>query len=230
LSLIERRRLAITEVSLAEVADQYLQAVRALPEPDPDLLGEFLVIGARLLLLKSRALFPQADPADEEEPIDDLAERLEVYRRFKALALELAARLDSGAQAFGHPARPELGALQPRVAPIEAELLARLWHSIRRRQPERLDEDPLAPRVQVADRLCWLREQLRLRTEMSWEEVAGSTLDEIIATFLAVLELVRRSELAVDQEQRFGPIRLRASRLATTNGRTEPGEQGESTG
>ena len=221
LSLIERRRLAITEVSLAAVADQYLQAVRALPEPDADVLGEFLVIGARLLLLKSRTLLPQPDEADEDEPIDDLAERLEEYRRFKAVAQELAARLDSGAQAFSHPARPELGELQPRLAPIEADVLARLWRSIRRRQPTPLEEDPLTPRVQVADRLRLLRELIGQRAELSWDEVAGSTLDEMIATFLAVLELVRRSEIGVRQERRFGPILLRAGRPATTNGRGE---------
>ena len=220
LSLIERRRLAITDVSLAAVADQYLQAVRALPEPDADLLGEFLVIGSRLLLLKSRALLPQPEAEDEDEPIDDLAERLEEYRRFKAVALELAARLDSGGQAFSHPARPELGELQPRLAPIEAEVLARLWRSISRRQPARPEDGPLTPRVQVADRLRWLRALLRSGTELKWDEVAGSTLDEMIATFLAVLELIRRSEIGVRQERRFGPILLWTLRPSATNGRT----------
>src|SRR5919204_200534 len=119
LTLIERRRLAITDVSLAAVADQYLQAVRSLPERDPDLLGEFLVIAARLLLLKSRALLPQADEPDEEESPDDLAERLEEYRRFKEAALALAARFESGEQAFPHPPPPDLQDYQPELDPLD---------------------------------------------------------------------------------------------------------------
>ena len=84
LQLVERRKLEITEVSLAAVAGQYLQAVRALPERDLELLSEFLAIGTRLLLLKSRALLPRPPPLDdEEEPVDDLTARLEEYRHFK---------------------------------------------------------------------------------------------------------------------------------------------------
>jgi segregation and condensation protein A len=217
LDLIERRRLEITEVSLAAVADQYLQAVRALPEPDPDLLGEFLVIGARLLLLKSRALLPNPDQVDEEVASDDLAERLEEYRRFKEAAAALAAKFDSGARAFSHPARPELQDLQPRLEPVEAQVLARLWHSIRRRHPPAtLEEPPVQPRVQVAERLAWLRERLSEATELGWEEAAGRSLDELIATFLAVLELVRRRELHVIQERPFGPILLRPLKKASS--------------
>jgi segregation and condensation protein A len=211
LSLIERRRLEITEISLATVADQYLQAVRALPRQDPDLLAEFLVIGARLLLLKSRALLPQPPALEEEEPVDDLAERLEAYRRVKEVALLLGARLESGGQAFTHPARPGQRDYQPPLAPIEAETLARLWSAISQRQrPAPAGEPALPPRVEVAERLRLLRALIAQRGRLSWEEVAGETRDELIATFLAVLELVRRSELTVSQEQCFGAIVLTA--------------------
>jgi segregation and condensation protein A len=213
LNLIERRRLAITDVSLAAVADQYLQAVRALPEPDPDLLGEFLVIGARLLLLKSRALLPRADEPDEEAPDDDdLAERLEEYRRFKEAALALAARFEAGAHAFPHAARPDFQDLQPALAPVDAQTLAHLGRSIHSRQPPPpVRDEPVQSRIQVAARLAWLRERFRERATLCWDEVAGGSLDELIATFLAVLELVRRGELRVQQERPFGPIVLRAS-------------------
>jgi segregation and condensation protein A len=221
LTLIERRRLEITEISLAAVADQYLQAVRALPEPDTELLAEFVVIGARLLLLKSRALLPQPRSEEEEEPLDDLTDRLEQYRRFKELAQLIASRVESGQQAFQHPARPELAELQPTLAPLDAAVLARLWRSLAHRavMPARVDDAPRA-RISVAARLEGLRELLRDSAELRWEQVAGETLDELIATFLAVLELVRRSELRVVQEGCFGPIRLQALRFApvATNG------------
>jgi segregation and condensation protein A len=209
LSLIERRQLEITEVSLAQVADQYLQAVRARPEPDAELLAEFLVIGARLLLLKSRALLPRPEPVEADEAFDDLAARLETYRQFRDRALEIAARLESGAQAFAHPPRPALTPFQPPLAPLDARELAKLWQAILRRQPPAAPRlEPPTRRVSVAERLADLRALLAARPRLDWDEVAGENLDEIIASFLAVLELVRRSELQVRQETLFGAITL----------------------
>jgi segregation and condensation protein A len=209
LALIERRQLEITEVSLAQVADQYLQAVRSRPEPDPELLAEFLVIGARLLLLKSRALLPRPEPVDDEEPLDDLTARLEIYRQFRDRALEIAARLESGAQSFSHPPRPELTSVQPPLAPVDARELARLWQAILRRRPAApVKFDPPVTRVTVAERIDALRALLLTNSTLDWERVAGQTLDEVIASFLAVLEMVRRAELLVRQEAIFGAIIL----------------------
>src|SRR5438876_12354170 len=95
LLLIEQRRLPITQVSLAQVADQYLAQVHALPELDADLLADFLAIAGKLLLLKSRALLlsEEPDPAIDEVATD-LAERLATYRGFRAAAARL--------RGFGH--------------------------------------------------------------------------------------------------------------------------------
>src|SRR5437588_12291933 len=90
LLLIEQRRLPITQVSLAQVADQYLAQVHAQPALDTDLLADFLVIGGKLLLLKSRALLLTEEPDPEvEEVASDLADRLATYRVFRAAAQAL---------------------------------------------------------------------------------------------------------------------------------------------
>src|SRR5258708_27366001 len=87
LLLIEQRRLPITQVSLAQVADQYLTQVHAQPALDADLLADFLVIGGKLLLLKSRPLLLTEEPDPEvEEVASDLAERLATYRVFRPAA------------------------------------------------------------------------------------------------------------------------------------------------
>jgi segregation and condensation protein A len=214
LQLVERRKLEITEVSLAAVASQYLQAVRALPELDLELLSEFLSIGTRLLLLKSRALLPRPPVENEDEPVDDLATRLAEYRRFKEAAVALAARFEDGQQAFGHPARAESEALPRPLAPIETATLVRLWRSIARRQPAAVLEEPrLTPRVAVATRLAAIREQLAARGRVDWHQICGETIDELVATFLALLELVRRSEALVRQAHSFGPIELLAAEV-----------------
>jgi segregation and condensation protein A len=216
LSLVERRRLPIAELSLVAVADQYLAQVRSLERIDPDALSEFLAIGARLLLLKSRSLLPAIEPPHqpgEEEETDgaELVRRLETYKAFKSLAEELG-RLDaaglatySGGSRSAEPV-PDLLPLQP-IAPA---LLAALYAAIERRRagpPEQVDDRQ--PRASVAERLFLLRERLQTSRQIAWHEVCGTTVDEIVATLLAVLELVRRGEMTIVQNSLFGPITLR---------------------
>jgi segregation and condensation protein A len=216
LSLVERRRLPIAEMSLVAVADQYLAQIRALERIDPDLLSEFLAIGARLLLLKSRSLLPAIEPPPqpgEEEETDgaELVRRLETYKAFRSLAEELG-RLDAAGLATyagGFRAAEPLPDLLP-MQPIAPAVLASLYAAIERRRagpPEQVDES--RPRTSVTERLFLLRERLRTRHRLSWDEVCGTTVDEIVATLLAVLELVRRGELDIIQSTLFGPITLR---------------------
>ena len=83
-----------------------------------------------------------------------------------------------------------------------------------------LEALPGQPRIPVAVRVAWLRERLARTPTLQWEQIAGATRDETIATFLAVLELVRRRELQVRQESSFGTIWLSVRHASTdsTNG------------
>ena len=84
LGLIEAKELEITQLSLAEVTADFLEYVRTLTEVDPRVLTDFIVIAARLILIKSRAILPQLTLSDEEEEdIADLEDRLRIYREFK---------------------------------------------------------------------------------------------------------------------------------------------------
>ncbi|HEY1016107.1 MAG TPA: ScpA family protein, partial [Herpetosiphonaceae bacterium] len=95
LRLIEKQELEITAISLALVADQYLAHVRAMRDPDPLAVAEFLALAAQLLLIKSRALLPrpEAGPAAGGDEIsgEELARRLREYQRFKQAAERLRA-------------------------------------------------------------------------------------------------------------------------------------------
>src|SRR5215212_2179637 len=90
LKLIEREELDITEIALAQVADQYLAHVRALEQPEPDALSSFLVLAARLLLIKSRVLLPRPPaapgPGDPPDEAAELARQLREYQRYKQAA------------------------------------------------------------------------------------------------------------------------------------------------
>ena len=215
LSLVERRRLPIAELSLALVADQYLAQVRSMARSDPEPLSEFLAIAARLLLLKSRALLPQIEPPrdaeDEAVSAEDLVRRLEVYRAFKALARELGTRLESDSSAYSRGAAGIVIGLDAPVPlkPFAAGDLYNLIQAIEARDaaPRTETAEPLF-RTTVAQRLGFLRERLLAVEALDWHDVGGETVDQLVATLLAVLELVRRGEARVLQPSLFGPIRL----------------------
>ena len=210
---MKRRRLPITELSLATVADQYLAHVRAAAGFDREALSDFLVVAARLVLLKSRALLPAVDRPEEGEgeSTEDLLIRLETYRTFKLIAEQLGGRERAATRAFVRGlanGRDEV--MRPTVlAPISVEALASGFRSSARdRAPGTAPEAERVTRVEVGARMTLVRERMRAAGSVAWEEVGRGTVDEIVATLLAILELVRRGELRVEQSGPFGVIRL----------------------
>src|SRR5918911_3561030 len=122
LSLIEQRHLPITRVSLAQVADQYLAHLHALPELDRDLLADFLSIAGRLLLLKSRALLLTEEPDPVvEEVATDLAERLGTYRVFRAAAEVLRELERRGGRTYPTSREALANEQPPALAPTSPE-------------------------------------------------------------------------------------------------------------
>src|SRR5438552_12672526 len=128
LLLIEQRRLPITQVSLAQVADQYLAHVHAQPSLDTDLLADFLVIGGKLLLLKSRALLLTEEPdLEAEEVASDLAERLATYRVFRAAAELLRELEQRGERMYVTAREPTVSTAPAPLAPLSADALLAVW-------------------------------------------------------------------------------------------------------
>ena len=214
LSLVERRRLPITEVSLATVADQYLCQVRALQSVDGEVLADFLQMATRLLLIKSRALLPVlvSSNDEQEDPAGLLVERLEAYRIVKSLAASLAVREEVSPLAFIR-GRAETGVeFSPTetLASFPPALLTRLLTQVASRglAPTRPAAVVVA-RSSVAERVLYLRARLTATADVAWTDVAGDTVDTTVATLLAVLEMLRRGELSVHQDTLFGPITLR---------------------
>jgi segregation and condensation protein A len=207
LMLIEQRKLPITQVSLAQVADQYLAQVHALPELDPDLLADFLVIAGKLLLLKSRALLLSEEPDPEvEEVATDLTERLAEYRIFRAAADALR-EIELRSERTYPTTRPPLVTSAPApLTPISADALVRVWRQLLRAPSHEQIELPGISRVSVEERRALVLDLLRDAVNVSFRSIAGQSIDEIVATFLAILELFRRGVIEIDQEATFTDI------------------------
>ena len=207
---MEQEEVDIFKVSLAKVTDAYLAEVAAREVADPQEMAEFLWMAARLLLLKSIRLLPGEAPSDEETELlgweDEVRQRLEEYRAYKEIAGELLERAQQETFSFPPPARPvEAGGQEE---PLDVDLLVVAFRSVLSRIP---------PRPIVVQGRTWtLQEKLdlindRLRTgPIELVELILESEDrlEAVVTFVAILELLRRSVIRVKQKQRFGPIHV----------------------
>ena len=211
LLLIEQRRLPITSVSLAQVADQYMAQVHAQPALDPELLAEFLVIGGKLLLLKSRALLlTEEHDAEAEDIASDLAERLETYRVFRAAAELLRELEQRGERMYPTLREPSVTTVPAELAPISPDaLLAAMRRYATEPGPTQVDLPGVA-RASVDERRALILDALRAAPSVSFRALAGETIDQVVATFLAILELFRRGLIYIEQPTPFGDLVLKA--------------------
>jgi segregation and condensation protein A len=210
LRLIEREQLAITDISLVAVTDQFLEYLATLEERSPALIAEFTAVGGRLVLLKSRSLLPRPSLIIDEPEPDDLVRQLEQYRALKVVSEQLAARdrAASGGFARGEAiVMPE--APPPRLAMHQPALLAR---ALRRR----LTSVPGPVQVVPAHRIVTLREMTRrLLTALKGGtssfadfRASCSSREEVLVGFLSLLTLVRRRVIDARQESLFGDIEV----------------------
>ena len=214
LLLIEQRRLPITQVSLAQVADQYLAQVHAQPALDTELLADFLVIGGKLLLLKSRALLLTEEPDPEvEEVASDLAERLATYRVFRAAAEVLRELEQRGERMYPTLREPLVSTAPAPLAPLGPDALAGRLATLPGggvAEPDRAGRRSARQRRRAA-RAHPGRAASRRRT-CRFARSPATRVDQVIATFLAVLELFRRGQIAVEQPALFGDLILSLGR------------------
>lgn len=216
LHLIESRELDITAVSLLAVTEQYMEHLRSAERINMAALAQFIGVGARLLLLKSRALLPHDDEAapatDDEGDAEDLLRALEEYRRFKSVAGQLREREEAG-RAYRREAAP------PPVPPgtgldrVTLETLQRLFREVLERLPAEEPRSAAAappPRIRLADRVQRLAQLLAQQPRLSFRAlVSGATSRTIVVVdFMAVLELIKARYLQATQADTFGDIDL----------------------
>ena len=218
LRLIEREELDITTIALAQVADQYLAHVRSLEAPEPRALAEFVSLAARLLLIKSRALLPRPAADGRQAPSEDadaeaLARQLREYRRYKQVAAMLRAWQEEDRRTFLRlaPVPVELDLAPPPVSHTVAELIAALQRRLQLALP--LDEAAvlsLGPRLTVAQVVERVRERLARQAWISFDDLFGAavTREDVIVTFWAVLELLKRRAITIEQPDLFGTISI----------------------
>jgi segregation and condensation protein A len=214
--LIKNEEVSIYDIPIALITARYLEYVDLMQELDLDMAGEFLVMAATLIHIKSRMLLPRPDPSQEdreEDPREALVRRLLEHQKFKAAAELLFERATiRGAQwtrpdarvadVVGEAAEPEL----------EVDLFSLL--SAFRGVLERAKQRPPVPlpveQISVELRIAQLLERLSDSEACGFEDlfVDVSSRGDMIVTFLALLEMIRLKLVRVFQQGSFGPIRV----------------------
>ena len=210
LHLIKQNQIDIYDIPIALVTEQYLDYIRIMKALDLTIAGEFLVIAATLMYIKSRMLLPAPIEEEEEEtgdPRAELVQRLVEYKRFKEAAVRLSQQALLGVDVFIRPARE----IEAEAGEIEADLfhlIDALRELIKRQEIEDFHEVTLE-RVTLQDKMTELWDKL----QGAKEAVAFSALFtplssrlELIVTFLALLELIRSGMLRAYQRDVFGPV------------------------
>jgi len=220
LSLIESEELDITEISLAKIADEYVGYIRGAQDIDPEELADFLVVAAKLLFIKSKALLPYLYSAEEEEEIGDLERQLRMYKEFVAASLKVQALIAGRHWLY----IPPLGQNRRRqfnlpVFSPPAKLTAVIMHerfrlildNLVKQQEAKLPEQTLEPQVNIEERITLIKQMLldKIRVNFSRLLAAASTKTEVIVSLLAVLELAKQKELFFEQDELFSEIHIR---------------------
>lgn len=219
LQLIERDDLDITAVSLVAVTDQYLEAIHSRDGIDARALAEFVAIGARLILLKSRALLPP-QPHDDALNLEDddvgreLVDLLTEYRRFSEVAAMLDERQASGLRHFTRSVPPPaIPRTSTGIEDVEIGALYRMMIEALARKPHVPTVTVERHTISLDSQVASLRERLQRRGRFSFRSVleACRTRMEVVVSFLAVLELLKAGECEAMQQDRWGDIEVVAT-------------------
>ncbi len=214
LTLIEKEKLDITQVSLAQVADQYLGYIRDEKAITLENLSAFLSVAARLILIKSRALLPILDFSDEEEEaMEDLEYRLKAYKLFREASGALGSLFLKAKNSFSRESFLGTQVVFYPPKDITKEALRDHFVSVLGDIPvfEVLPEKEIASVITLEEKITLLQETLSQRVESSFHEIVRSAEDrvEVIVSFLAMLELIKQRFISVEQREFFSDIRIK---------------------
>ncbi len=214
LSLIEKRKLFINDISLAQVADDYIAYIKSLEEfPIAD-SAHFILIASTLVLIKSKSLLPQLSLTEEEQhSIEDLEDRLKQYQKFKALAVHLRERFGIHTEYLRLPSSVQVIVF----APDSNTTVTRISETIKTLILQ-IPKKELVPKavvqkvISLEEMMANLSTRIMSAMKMSFKDFSGHggkvEKVNVIVSFLAMLELVKQGIISVRQDHDFHDIEM----------------------
>lgn len=217
LELIEREELAITEISLAQIAETFIRHLQQVEERYPEELADFLIVATRLLYIKSRALLPYLEAEPDEMTGAQLADHLKMYKEFRDAANVLTEWLQRQQFSVARPVTtwqlqevefsPPTNASAERLAEVYGDVIDRVETVIK------LPKAAIRKAITLKEKMAALTEVLKTQAELSFNSLLGQHTDkvEIVVTFLAILELIKQNTVVVKQSHKYSDITIKRS-------------------
>jgi segregation and condensation protein A len=219
LHLIKRAELDARDVTASVITEQYLAYLEVLDSLNLDVAGEYLVMAATLLLIKSFSMLPHAGTEELEEAEElkrDLVARLLEYQRYREAGEKLGERAILGRDVFTTPGEPAPG--DDGAAPLKVSLfdLVEAMGTVLKRLADQTPRGIVLRDIPVAHCIPRILSAIARSGRVEFAALFDDMNDRplVIATFMALLELIRRREVVAFQEVRFGPILLTAGEPA----------------
>lgn len=218
LYLIRRNEVDIYDIPIEQVTTQYIEILGSMEQLDLEIAGEFFVMAATLMYIKSRLLLPKKDQGasqdvedDEIDPRWELVQQLLEYRKFKEAAGEIQALiLNSNDLIARIGPKDAVEAIERPLKPVDRVELWNTFNQVLRRLAERITEGEIhAEQVTVADRMEVILHRIEHEKSFLFSQLfeSSTTLTTIVASFLAVLELTRLGKIRLRQDTAFADIR-----------------------
>ena len=211
LHLIRVNEIDIADIPIARITEEYFRVLTAMQELDLAVAGEFLVMAATLIYIKSKMLLPPAEavegPIEEEDPRQPLVDMLLEYQQFRTAAADLAGFEERRQQIFTRGAALEA---PPGRGPLELNLfdLLAAFQEVLKRAAGRPDVEVTPRPFRIRERMVELLDRLSRERPLRFLGLFPPDADRrtVIATFVALLELLRQGVLRVRQAAAFGEI------------------------
>ncbi len=218
LHLIKKNEISITDIPIAAITEQYLATLEVMQSLNLDVAGEFLVMAATLVHIKSRMLLPAGDDTTEddedgEDPREELIRRLLEYQRFKDAAEQLGQREILARDVFIRSGTPLEKVPVPNLREVSVfELLTALRRVLERLPKDNVHEVTL-DKITVREKMTLLLDRLRGSAQVLFESLFSDIKSrmEVVVTFLAMLELVKVRAIRIFQDESGGPIQIEAA-------------------
>jgi segregation and condensation protein A len=218
LHLIKKNEVSITDIPIAAITEQYLATLEVIQSLNLDVAGEFLVMAATLVHIKSRMLLPAGDDVaeedeDGEDPREELVRRLLEYQRFKDAAEQLGQREILARDVFIRSGTPTEEVPVPNLREVSVfELLTALKRVLERFPKDNVHEVTL-DKITVREKMTLLLDTLRAQSRVLFDSLFAEvkTRMEVVVTFLAMLELVKARAIRIFQDELGGPIQIEAA-------------------
>lgn len=220
LHLIEKRKLLINDISLAQVTDEYINFTKVIQEENLGRTSDFVLVASTLLLIKSKSLLPTLELTHEEQSdISDLEKRLKLYKIFKDASVNIEQNFAKKIMFEKLEKANDTIVFSP-TEQINNKSLLESVLSVLKSLPkkEKLKEAVVRKVISLEEMIGRLTDRIKNSIQMSFRDFSGygkAQKVDIIVSFLAMLELVRQDILNVKQEEKYDDIQMETKTIST---------------